>query len=115
MTLKDRTLFITGASRGIGLAIAKRAGKDGANVAIAAKTEQPNPKLLRTIYSVVEEIEVAGGRALPISVDIRDDVRVQEAARWCVEHFGGIDILVNNASAISLTGILETSMKRSRC
>src|SRR5262245_52053048 len=112
MTLKDRTLFITGASRGIGLAIAKRAAKDGANVAIVAKTEQPNPKLPGTIYSAAEEIEAAGGRALPISADIRDDARVQEAAKRCAEHFGGIDILINNASAISLSGTLETPMKR---
>jgi len=112
MSLKDRTLFITGASRGIGLAIAKRAAKDGANVAIVAKTEQPNPKLPGTIYSAAEEIEAAGGRALPIPVDIRDDARVQEAAKQCAEHFDGIDILVNNASAISLTGTLETPMKR---
>jgi len=112
MSLKDKTLFITGASRGIGLAIAKRAAKDGANVAIVAKTEQPNPKLPGTIHTAAEEIEAAGGRALPIAVDIRDDARVQEAARRCAEHFGGIDILVNNASAISLTGTLETPMKR---
>jgi citronellol/citronellal dehydrogenase len=112
MSLKDRTLFITGASRGIGLAIAKRAAKDGANVAIVAKTEQPNPKLPGTIYTAAEEIEAAGGRALPIPVDIRDDARVHEAAKRCAEHFGGIDILVNNASAISLSGTLETPPKR---
>jgi citronellol/citronellal dehydrogenase len=112
MSLKDKTLFITGASRGIGLAIAKRAARDGANVAILAKTEQPHPKLPGTIYTAAEEIEAAGGRALPIPVDIRDDARVHEAAKRCAEHFGGIDILVNNASAISLTGTLETPMKR---
>jgi len=112
MSLKGKTLFITGASRGIGLAIAKRAARDGANVAVVAKTEQPNPKLPGTIYTAAEEIAAAGGQALPIPVDIRDDARVHEAAKRCAEHFGGIDILVNNASAISLTGTLETPMKR---
>ena len=112
MSLNDKTLFITGASRGIGLAIAKRAAKDGANVAIVAKTEQPNPKLPGTIYSAAEEIEAAGGRALAIALDIRDDARVHQAAKQCADRFGGIDILVNNASAISLTGTLETPMKR---
>jgi citronellol/citronellal dehydrogenase len=112
MSLKDKTLFVTGASRGIGLAIAKRAACDGANVAILAKTEQPHPKLPGTIYTAAEEIAEAGGQALPIPVDIRDDARVHEAAKRCADHFGGIDILVNNASAISLTGTLETPMKR---
>jgi citronellol/citronellal dehydrogenase len=112
MSLKDRTLFITGASRGIGLAIAKRAARDGANVAIIAKTEQPNPRLPGTIYTAAEEIAEAGGQALPIPVDIRDDARVHAAAKRCADHFGGIDILVNNASAISLTGTLATPMKR---
>jgi len=112
MSLAGKTLFITGASRGIGKAIALRAARDGANVAIVAKTEQPQPKLPGTIYSAAEEIEAAGGHALPIPVDIRDDAKVQEAARRCAERFGGIDILVNNASAISLTGTLETPMKR---
>jgi citronellol/citronellal dehydrogenase len=112
MSLKGKTLFITGASRGIGLAIAKRAARDGANVAVVAKTEQPNPKLPGTIYTAAEEIAAAGGQALPIPADIRDDARVHEAAKRCAEHFGGIDILVNNASAISLTGTLETPMKR---
>jgi citronellol/citronellal dehydrogenase len=112
MSLEGRTLFITGASRGIGLAIAKRAARDGANVAVVAKTEQPNPKLPGTIYTAAEEIAAAGGQALPIPVDIRDDARVHEAAKRCAEHFGGIDILVNNASAISLTGTLATPMKR---
>jgi citronellol/citronellal dehydrogenase len=112
MTLKDKTLFITGASRGIGLAIAKRAARDGANVAIAAKTEQPNPKLPGTIYTAAEEIAAAGGRALPLAVDIRDDARVHAAAKQCANRFGGIDILVNNASAISLTGTLETPLRR---
>jgi citronellol/citronellal dehydrogenase len=112
MSLKDKTLFITGASRGIGLAIAKRAARDGANIAVAAKTEQPHPRLPGTIYSAAEEIESAGGRALAIPLDIRDDARVHQAAKQCADHFGGIDILVNNASAISLTGTLETPMKR---
>ncbi|MCG6873847.1 MAG: NAD(P)-dependent oxidoreductase [Betaproteobacteria bacterium] len=112
MSLKGKTLFITGASRGIGLAIAKRAARDGANVAIIAKTEQPHPKLPGTIYTAAEEIAQAGGQALPVPVDIRDDAKVAEAAKRVAEHFGGIDILVNNASAISLTGTAETPMKR---
>jgi len=112
MSLKDKTLFISGASRGIGLAIAKRAAREGAKVAIIAKTEQPNPKLPGTIYTAAEEIAEAGGQALPIPVDIRDDARVHEAAKRCADQFGGIDILVNNASAISLTGTLETPLKR---
>jgi citronellol/citronellal dehydrogenase len=112
MSLKGKTLFITGASRGIGLAIAKRAARDGANVAVVAKTEQPNPKLPGTIYTAAEEIAQAGGQALPIPCDIRDEAGVAAAAKRCAEHFGGIDILVNNASAISLTPTLETPMKR---
>ena len=112
MSLAGKTLFITGASRGIGLAIAKRAARDGANIAILAKTETPNPKLPGTIYTAAEEVEAAGGRALPLPVDIRDDVKVAEAAARVAQHFGGIDILVNNASAISLTGTRETPMKR---
>jgi len=112
MTLKGKTLFITGASRGIGLAIAKRAARDGANVAIIAKTEQPHPKLPGTIYTAAEEIAEAGGQALPVPADIRDDAKVAEAAKRVADHFGGIDILVNNASAISLTGTAETPMKR---
>jgi citronellol/citronellal dehydrogenase len=112
MSLQGKTLFISGASRGIGLAIAKRAARDGANVAIVAKTEQPNPKLPGTIYTAAEEVAAAGGQALPIPCDIRDDAGVAAAARRCADHFGGIDILVNNASAISLTGTLETPMKR---
>jgi citronellol/citronellal dehydrogenase len=112
MSLQGKTLFISGASRGIGLAIAKRAARDGANVAVVAKTEQPNPKLPGTIYTAAEEIAEAGGQALPIPCDIRDDAGVAAAARRCAEHFGGIDILVNNASAISLTGTLETPIKR---
>jgi citronellol/citronellal dehydrogenase len=110
--LKGRTLFITGASRGIGLAIALRAARDGANIAIVAKTTEPHPKLPGTIYSAASEIEAAGGRALPLAVDIRNDGQVAEAVARTVKTFGGIDILVNNASAISLTNTLETDMKR---
>jgi citronellol/citronellal dehydrogenase len=112
MSLKGKTLFITGASRGIGLAIAKRAARDGANIAIAAKSDQPNPKLPGTIHTAAQEIEAAGGKALAMQVDIRDEDRVAAAMRQCAEHFGGIDILVNNASAISLSGTLATPMKR---
>jgi citronellol/citronellal dehydrogenase len=111
-TLKGKTLFITGASRGIGKAIGLRAAQDGANVVIAAKTTDPNPKLPGTIYSAAEEIEKAGGRALPCVVDIRDEAQVLSAVAKAVETFGGIDILVNNASAISLSGTVETPMKR---
>lgn len=110
--LHGKTVFITGASRGIGLAIGRRVARDGANVVIAAKTTQPNPKLPGTIYTAAEEIEAAGGKALPCAVDIRDEQSIQTAVRQAVETFGGIDILVNNASAISLTGTLETPMKR---
>jgi citronellol/citronellal dehydrogenase len=110
--LRGRTLFITGASRGIGKAIALRAAADGANIAIAAKTAEPHPKLPGTIYTAAEEIEAAGGKALPLQVDIRDEAQVQEAVRRTVDMFGGIDILVNNASAINLTGTLETPVKR---
>jgi citronellol/citronellal dehydrogenase len=112
MTLKGKTLFISGASRGIGLAIGKRAARDGANVAIAAKSDQPHPKLPGTIHTAASEIEEAGGKALAMQVDIRDENAVAQAAKQCAEHFGGIDILVNNASAISLSGTLETPMKR---
>jgi citronellol/citronellal dehydrogenase len=112
MLLQGKTLFITGASRGIGLAIAKRAARDGANIAIAAKTDQPNPKLPGTIHTAAAEIEAAGGKALPMQVDIRDEDAVAAAVKHCAEHFGGVDILVNNASAISLSGTLETPMKR---
>ena len=108
MNLQGKTLFITGASRGIGLAIATRAARDGANIAIAAKTSQPNPKLAGTIHTAAAAIEAAGGKALPLQLDIRDEDAVAQAAKQCAEHFGGIDILVNNASAISLTGTLET-------
>jgi citronellol/citronellal dehydrogenase len=112
MSLANKTLFITGASRGIGLAIAKRAAMDGANIAIVAKTTVPHPKLPGTIHSAAEEIEAAGGKALALPVDIRDEVAVAAAAQRCAEHFGGIDILVNNASAISLTNTLDTPPKR---
>ncbi len=110
--LNGKTLFITGASRGIGLAIALRAARDGANIAIAAKTAEPHPKLPGTIHSAAAEIEAAGGRALPLVVDIRDDGRVDEAVGETVAAFGGIDICVNNASAIMLTGTLDTPMRR---
>jgi len=112
MSLEGRTLFITGASRGIGLAIALRAARDGANIVVAAKTTEPHPKLPGTIYTAAEEIEKAGGKALPVALDIRDDAAVQAAAKQAAETFGGIDVLVNNASAISLTGTLATPMKR---
>src|SRR3569833_4218047 len=110
--LKGRTLFITGASRGIGLAIALRAARDGANIVIAAKTQEPHPKLPGTIYTAAKEIEAAGGQALPLAVDIRDDGQVADAMARAVKTFGGIDILVNNASAIALTNTQDTDMKR---
>lgn len=110
--LKGKTMFLSGGSRGIGLAIAKRAAKDGANIIIAAKTAEPHPKLPGTIYSAAEEIEEAGGKALPVICDIRDDKNVEEAVAAGVEKFGGIDICVNNASAISLTSTLQTPMHR---
>lgn len=112
MTLKGKTLFITGASRGIGLAIAKRAAADGANVVIAAKTAEANPKLPGTIHSAAEEIKAAGGQALALQVDIREEEGVLAAVAQSVKAFGGIDILVNNASAISLTDTEHTPMKR---
>lgn len=111
-SLKNKTLFITGASRGIGLAIALRAAREGANVIVAAKTVSPHPKLPGTIFSAAEEIVRAGGSALPVAVDIRFEEEVREAVRLGVERFGGIDILVNNASAISLTGTADTPMRR---
>ncbi|MFN3584134.1 SDR family oxidoreductase [Phenylobacterium sp.] len=111
-TLKGKTLFITGASRGIGLAIALRAARDGANVAVAAKTAEPHKHLPGTIYSAAEEIEKAGGQALPLIVDVRDEDNVADAVEQTVQRFGGLDICVNNASAIQLTGTLGTDMKR---
>ncbi len=112
MNLQGKTLFITGASRGIGLAIALRAARDGANIVIAAKTAETNPKLPGTIHSAAAEIEAAGGRALALQTDIRDEANVLAAVERGAAHFGGIDILVNNASAISLTPTDATPMKR---
>ncbi len=112
MSLSGKTLFITGASRGIGLAIALRAARDGANIAIAAKTFEPHKHLPGTIYSAAEEVEKAGGKALPLIVDVRDEAGVEEAVEKTAARFGGIDICVNNASAIQLTGTLATEMKR---
>ena len=111
-TLRGKTLFITGASRGIGFAIAMRAARDGANIAIAAKTSEPNPKLPGTVFTAATELEAAGGKALPLVTDIRHEDQIAAAVAKTVETFGGIDILVNNASAISLTGTVETPMKR---
>ena len=111
-TLRDRTLFITGASRGIGREIALRAARDGANVAIAAKTSDPHPKLEGTIHSVAKEVEAAGGKALALQLDVRDEDAIAQAVAKTVEAFGGLDILVNNASAISLTPTLATPAKR---
>ena len=112
MNLSGKTLFISGGSRGIGLAIALRAARDGANIAIAAKTGDPDPRLEGTIYTTAEAIEKAGGKALPLLVDIRDEARVAAAVEETVARFGGIDILINNASAIRLTGTLDTPVKR---
>jgi len=112
MSLKGKTLFVTGASRGIGHAIALRAAQDGANIAIAAKTAEPHPKLPGTIYTAAQDMEQAGGQALPLVVDVRDEASVTGAVEATVARFGGIDICVNNASAISLTGVLATDMKR---
>ena len=112
MSLKGKTLFITGASRGIGLAIALRAARDGANIAIAAKTETPHPKLEGTIHTAADEIEKAGGQALPLVVDVRDEDAVKAGIDKTAQNFGGIDIVVNNASAISLTPVAETDMRR---
>jgi len=110
--LADKTLFISGASRGIGLAIALRAARDGANVALIAKTAEPHPKLEGTVYTAAEQIEAAGGRALPIVGDIRDEQQVFAAVEQAVERFGGIDVCVNNASAINLSGTEAVDMKR---
>ncbi|MDQ2860595.1 MAG: NAD(P)-dependent oxidoreductase [Pseudomonadota bacterium] len=112
MSLSGKTLFITGASRGIGLAIALRAARDGANIAIAAKTAEPHKHLPGTIYTAAKEIEDAGGKALPLIVDVRDEASVHAAVEETVAAFGGVDICVNNASAIQLTGTLATDMKR---
>ena len=112
MSLQGKTLFITGASRGIGLAIGLRAARDGANVVIAAKTAEAHKHLPGTIYSAAAEIEAAGGQALPLTVDVRDEASVLGAVEAAVARFGGIDICVNNASAIQLTGTLATDMKR---
>jgi citronellol/citronellal dehydrogenase len=112
MPLKDKTLFITGASRGIGLAIALAAARDGANIAIAAKTQTPHPKLPGTIHTAAAEIEAAGGRALPLAVDVRDEAAVKDAIDRTAAHFGGIDIVVNNASAVSLAKVADTDMRR---
>jgi citronellol/citronellal dehydrogenase len=112
VTLRGKTLFITGASRGIGKAIALRAARDGANVVIAAKTDEPHPKLPGTIHSAADEIEKAGGRALACLVDVRSAEQISAAVVQAVATFGGIDVLVNNASAIALTGTLDTPMRR---
>ena len=112
MSLKGRVLFITGGSRGIGLEIGKRAAQDGAKVVLAAKTAEPHPKLPGTIFTAAEEIIDAGGEALPLVLDVRDEQNVRDAVEQTVSHFGGIDICVNNASAISLTNTPDTDMKR---
>ncbi|MBI1203514.1 MAG: SDR family NAD(P)-dependent oxidoreductase [Rhodopseudomonas sp.] len=112
MSLKGKTLFITGGSRGIGLAIALRAARDGANIAIAAKTVDPHPKLEGTIHTAAAEIEKAGGKALALAVDVRDEAAVKDALDRTAAHFGSLDIVVNNASAIALTDVASTDMKR---
>src|SRR5438093_9948618 len=112
MTLKGRTLFITGASRGIGLAIALRAARDGANIVIAAKTDKPHPKLPGTIFTTADEITRAGGNALPLVVDVRDEAQVKSAIERAIATFGGLDIVVNNASAVQRTPVVETDMRR---
>jgi len=112
MSLAGKTLFITGASRGIGLAVALRAARDGANIAIAAKTETPHPKLPGTIHTAAAEIEAAGGRALALAVDVREEAAVRDAIERAATHFGGIDIVVNNASAVTLTRVADTDMRR---
>jgi citronellol/citronellal dehydrogenase len=111
-SLQGKTLFITGASRGIGLAIALRAARDGANIAIAAKTAEPHPKLEGTIFTAAAEIEAAGGKALPLTVDVREEAQVAQALAQTAETFGGVDIVVNNASAIALGGSQQIDMKR---
>src|SRR3954465_14137350 len=112
MTLKNKTVFITGGSRGIGKAIALKLAKEGANIAIAAKTAEPHPKLEGTIYTAAEEIEALGVKALPLVCDVRDEAQVSETVNKTVAHFGGVDILINNASAISLTPTEQTEPKR---
>jgi citronellol/citronellal dehydrogenase len=112
MSLKGRTLFITGASRGIGLAIALRAARDGANIVIAAKTKEPHPKLPGTIFTAAEEVARAGGQALPLAVDVRDEAQVKAAIDEAVAAFGGLDIVVNNASAVARVPVVETDMRR---
>ena len=112
MSLQDKTIFMSGGSRGIGLAIAKKCAEDGANIVIAAKTAEPHPKLEGTIYTAAKEIEAAGGKALPVVCDIRDEEAVQKAVDACVDKFGGIDICINNASAVSPTPVMSTPMKR---
>ena len=112
MSLQGKTLFITGASRGIGLAIALRAARDGANIVVAAKTDAPHPKLPGTIHTAAAEIARAGGRALPLVVDVRDEASVNQAIERSVKNFGGLDIVVNNASAIQVTPTTQTEMRR---
>jgi citronellol/citronellal dehydrogenase len=112
MSLKDHTLFITGASRGIGLAIALRAARDGANIAIAAKTDKPHPKLAGTIFTAADEITKAGGNALPLVVDVRDEAQVKDAIEQTVATFDRLDIVVNNASAVQRTSVVDTDMRR---
>ena len=112
MSLKDKVIFISGGSRGIGLAIAKKAALDGAKIIIAAKTAEPHPKLPGTIYTAAEEIVSAGGDALPLICDIRSEDNVRDTINKGVDHFGGIDICINNASAIQLTNVTDTEMKR---
>ena len=112
MSLQGKTIFMSGGSRGIGLAIAKRCARDGANIAIAAKTAEPHPKLEGTIYTAAKEIENMGGQALPLVCDIRDEQTVDKAVDACVDKFGGIDICINNASAVSPTPTMSTPMKR---
>src|SRR5258706_15218669 len=110
--LKNKTVFITGATRGIGREIALRFARDGANIVVTGKTAEPNPKLAGTIHSTAREVEAAGGRALPLQLDVRDENAVAVAVRTAAEKFGGIDVLVNNASALSITGTMATPAKR---
>lgn len=111
MSLKDKTIVITGASRGIGAAMAKRFAADGANIAILAKTAEPHPKLTGTIHEVAAEVEQAGGKALPIALDVRDAAAIESSMQQIAEHFGGIDVLINNASALALKNVNDLSMK----